>query len=37
MSFPIDDFIAGRLPAAGFDHRAHVISGRPSCRAVNEG
>ena len=27
MSFPIDDFIAGRLPAAGFDHRAHVEAG----------
>ena len=27
MSFPIEEFVAGRLPAAGFDHRAHVEAG----------
>ncbi len=27
MSFPIDEFVAGRLPAEGFDHRAHVEAG----------
>lgn len=27
MSFPIDEFVAGRMSAAGFDHRAHVEAG----------
>ena len=27
MNFPIGEFVAGRLPAAGFDHRAHVEAG----------
>ena len=27
MSFPIEDFVAGRLPAVWFDHRAHVEAG----------
>jgi len=27
-AFPLADFIAGRLPARGFDHRAHVEAAR---------
>ena len=27
MSFPIKDFVAGRMSADGFDHRAHVEAG----------
>ena len=27
MRFPIDDFVAGRMSAEGFDHRAHVEAG----------
>jgi len=26
-AFPVADFVAGRLPVAGFDHRAHVHAG----------
>jgi len=27
MSFPIEEFVAGRMSAAGFGHRAHVEAG----------